>query len=82
MSTRPPFETDALESVLSLAVRGWQIHPCAERGKTPLLKDWPHRASRDADVIRRWAQKYKGCNWGVLCGADSGVWVQSFPIEG
>lgn len=70
---RPHAET--LDVVLRLAAYGWRLLPCVGRGKTPLIQDWPRRASCDADVIRRWAQKHAGCNWGALCGADSGVWV-------
>jgi len=64
-----------IDSVLRLAAMGWRLLPCAERAKTPLIRDWPRRASYDADIIRRWAQKYAGCNWAVACGADSGVWI-------
>jgi hypothetical protein len=64
-----------VESVLRLASRGWRLLPCAERAKTPLIRDWPHRASCDADVIRGWALKHGGCNWGVVCCAASDIWV-------
>jgi hypothetical protein len=65
----------ALDEVLCLIEQGRKIFPCAPHAKTPLLKCWPTLASRDADVIRRWEREHAGCNWGVLCGADSGVWV-------
>jgi Bifunctional DNA primase/polymerase, N-terminal/Primase C terminal 1 (PriCT-1) len=71
----PASKADGLERVLSLAARGWRLLPCAERGKTPLLSDWTRRASCDIGTICMWAKKHVGCNWGVLCGADSGVWV-------
>jgi hypothetical protein len=61
--------------VLSLASRGFRLHPCAPRAKTPLLRDWPTLASCDAEVIRGWAAAHPGCNWGLACGADSCVWV-------
>ena len=60
---------EALEPALSLR---WRVFPCAPRDKNPLLKDWPRRASSDADVIRKWAQKYERCNWGVVTGPESG----------
>jgi Bifunctional DNA primase/polymerase, N-terminal/Primase C terminal 1 (PriCT-1) len=71
----PPPDAETLDIVLRSATCGWRLLPCVERGKTPLVQDWPRRASCDADVIRRWAREHEGCNWGVLCGADSGVWV-------
>ena len=69
MSQCPDFE------YIRLAAQGWRLFPCAPRGKTPLLKGWPALASSDPAIIRRWAARHPGCNWGVACGADSGVWV-------
>lgn len=63
---------EALEPVLE---RGWRLFPCAERAKAPLVTDWPRRASSNADVILRWAQKYPACNWGLACGPESGIFV-------
>lgn len=71
----PPQNAETLDIVLRLAACGWRLLPCVEHGKTPLIQDWPRRASCDADVIRRWSQKHANCNWGVACGAESGVWV-------
>jgi hypothetical protein len=73
--TLPSPDAGTLDIVLCSAACGWRLLPCVERGKAPLIQDWPRQASRDADAIREWARKYKGCNWGVLCGSDSGVWV-------
>ena len=70
-----PHPAEAPEPVLRLAARGWRLLPCAERGKIPLLTDWPRRASCDVGTICMWAKKHAGCNWGVACGPDSGVWV-------
>jgi len=62
----------ALEPALE---HSWRIFPCAPRDKNPLLTDWPRRASSNADVISRWAEKYRACNWGVACGPESSVFV-------
>ncbi len=62
----------ALEPALS---RGWRLLPCAERDKKALIRDWPRRASCDADMIRTWERKYERCNWAVATGPGSGVWV-------
>jgi putative DNA primase/helicase len=61
--------------VLRLVAQGWRLLPCVERAKTPLIRDWSRRASCDVDAICGWAREHEGCNWGVLCGADSAVWV-------
>jgi hypothetical protein len=63
------------DAVLRLASAGWRILPCVPRRKTPLIKDWPNRSSSDGAVIRMWGQKYENCNWGVVCGKASGLWV-------
>jgi len=70
-----PPHADPLDTLLRLGACGWRLLPCVRRDKKPLIQDWPHRASCDADIIRRWAREHEGCNWGVLCGADSGVWM-------
>jgi hypothetical protein len=58
-----------------LAALGWRLFPCAPRDKVPLLKGWPRLASSELTTIRRWGTQYPACNWAVLCGADSRVWV-------
>jgi len=65
-------DLEALEPALE---NGWRLFPCVQRGKVPLLTDWPRRASSDADVISRWGEKHAGCNWGLATGAESGVFV-------
>src|SRR5262252_9868027 len=65
----------SLDEVLRLATFGWRIFPCLARDKKPLLKAWRDRASSDGDVIRAWARTHEGCNWGVVCGWMSGLWV-------
>ena len=63
---------EALEPILE---HGWRIFPCAPRAKTPLVTDWPRRASSNAEVISRWAKNHTDCNWGLACGPESGVFV-------
>ena len=62
----------ALEPVLD---HRWRIFPCAPRAKTPLVTDWPRRATSDPDMISRLAKKHPGCNWGLATGQESGVFV-------
>jgi len=62
----------ALEPALE---HGGRLFPCAERAKVPLLTDWPRRASSNAEVISRWAEKYVNCNWALATGPESGVFV-------
>ena len=62
-------------AVLRLARRGWCLFPVAARSKRPLVAEWPERATRDLEVLEAWSLQFPGCNWGLACGPDSGVFV-------
>lgn len=64
-----------LSAVLGSSARGWRLFPCRPRDKTPLVREWQHVATTTPEQIRAWYAEYPGCNWGVACGAESGVWV-------
>jgi hypothetical protein len=66
---------DVMQELESLALRDWRLIPCAVKGKKPLLNRWPNLASSDLSTIRRWAAQYPACNWGVVTGPTSGVFV-------
>lgn len=69
-----------LASLLQLAARGWLLHPCKRRDKTPLTK-WKSTASADPEVIQGWYHQLPNCNWAVLCGPKSDVWVVDVDDE-
>ena len=64
-----------LDAVLALAGRGLHIFPVQSRGKTPLLFQWPTASTCDAETIKGWVREYPHCNWGLVCGPKSGVFV-------
>jgi hypothetical protein len=70
-----------MQEIEALAQRGWRVIPCTVKGKKPLIKNWPRLASSDALAIRRWAEQHPGCNWGVVTGAESGVFVVDIDGE-
>ncbi len=41
--------------------------PQEKRVKTPLTRHAARDASNDPLQIRQWAEKYPGCNWGIVC---------------
>lgn len=43
-----------LEQALALAAKGFHIFPCEANGKLPVIKDFPNRATRDPEQIRKW----------------------------
>jgi putative DNA primase/helicase len=52
------------------AAQGIRIFPAQPRAKTPLINDWPRRATRDPQVIAAWAAEFSGCNWGGVPPED------------
>lgn len=57
------------------AERGWRLLPVEFRGKKPLLRNWPERASSDLGQLEAWSREYPQCNWGLATGKPSGVFV-------
>lgn len=64
-----------LAAVLALAARGWRLLPCTPRGKEPLITSWPSAATTDPHTIQRWAERYPQCNWALVTGPASGLWI-------
>ena len=63
------------ESLFRLAARGWRLLPCEARGKTPLISNWPQRASSEAELILSWLRRWPRCNWAAATGRGSGIFV-------
>jgi putative DNA primase/helicase len=57
------------------------LHPCKERGKTPLTPRGCKDASNDPAVIEAWKLQYPNCNWGLATGTISGVFVLDVDIK-
>lgn len=47
---------------------GYRLIPLRPGAKTPILRDWPHRASGDWQTIVTWYRRYELANWGLLTG--------------
>ncbi|MFC5437117.1 AAA family ATPase [Rhodanobacter umsongensis] len=43
-----------LSAALDLAKQGFWVFPCAPNKKTPAIKNWPAKATRDEAAIRKW----------------------------
>lgn len=63
------------DEVIKLAGLGYKLHPLLPRNKIPIVKNWPQRATSDLRVIEAWHQSHPDCNWGLVTGASSGVFV-------
>jgi putative DNA primase/helicase len=53
----------------------WYVFPLTPRAKTPLISEWPTKASIDPPTIRNWWIKYPGANIGIACGPSKLVVV-------
>jgi hypothetical protein len=60
----------------------WPIFPVHAKGKSPLVPEWPKRASSDLEVLLGWTGEYPGCNWGLATGTQSVVVVDIDGLEG
>ena len=63
------------DQVRRLAARGWRLFPCREKAKEPLIRKWPDLASSNIDQIELWYRRWPVCNWGIVTGQRSGIWV-------
>lgn len=64
------------------AADGWRVFPVEQKGKKPLIKDWPNAASTDNQQIRVWWAKWPQANIGLACGPGSGVFVVDIDVSG
>jgi len=55
-----------LEFALALATRGYRVFPV--QGKTPLVKDWPNKASSDPGFILDMWMEHPDAAIGIACG--------------
>jgi bifunctional DNA primase/polymerase-like protein len=58
--------------VLSLASRGFRLFPVGAQGKRPLV----------TQVLNTLMAQYRGCNWGLVTGRASAVFVLYVDGEG
>lgn len=69
--------SEALDSAIALAMRGWKILPVTPKAKTPyfpIARSGYKVATDDIDLIKKWAKTEKALNFGVAC-APSGLVV-------
>ena len=68
--------------VATLAERGMRLFPVIPNSKKPVHKRWQlNNNTSDLGKLETWQREYPGCNWGVLCGPESGVWVGDFDCK-
>jgi hypothetical protein len=48
--------------------RGWRVFPCEPGAKTPMIRDWPNKATADTVQILRWWSQWPNANIGIATG--------------
>jgi putative DNA primase/helicase len=73
--------TIAIESILSLASKGFRMHPLQVKDKVPVVKGWEVKATCDPNMIRQWFAIHRNCNWGLATGHESNVFVVDIDVK-
>lgn len=69
-------ECDCMKGRRFFAERdGIELIPCQSPGKLPKITDWPNQASCDPDQLRAWRARWPKCNFGLVTGLKSRVWI-------
>lgn len=55
-------------AALDYAAKGWRVFPLLPGEKTPCFKEWQHKATSDAEQVRRWWERWRGANIGLATG--------------
>lgn len=71
---------DILTHALAHAERGWRVHP-VKRDKRPILKEWQHRATCNAEQITQWWSEHKSAGVGIATGRESNIVVVDLDIK-
>lgn len=61
--------------ICAAAGRSWRLFPVKAKEKPPLVKNWPEAATSDIEQLEAWAHHYPACNWGLVTGTASGLFV-------
>jgi Bifunctional DNA primase/polymerase, N-terminal/AAA domain len=76
-----PNDTPVVTKGLAYAARGWPVFPVDAQEKTPLITDWPNRATTDPKVIRATWGPNPEAGIGIVTGSKSGLVVVDLDVK-
>lgn len=68
------------DAALCYARLGLPVFPCG-KNKTPLIKDWPNRATSDIAQVESWWNDHPEAMVGLLTGSKSGILVLDVDVD-
>jgi putative DNA primase/helicase len=66
---------------IKYAERGWAVFPCNPETKSPLIRDWPHIATTDLEIIATWTKLFPTAMVGIVTGKRSGIVVIDTDLD-
>lgn len=75
--------THGLDAALRLAQQGFRVFPLDEHGTTPVIRDWPQRATTSPDEIRKLWTDATGdtCDYNPAIATGDGIVVLDFDCK-
>jgi len=70
-----------LDEAMKYAQRGWYIFPVRQKGKTPMIKDWPNLATTDEKQVTAWWTQWPQANIGIATGKNSNLVVLDVDLK-
>ena len=64
-----------LQDALNYAAQGWKVIPLKPGGKTPIIHNWPQKASMSESIIKKWWRDNPEANVGIVTGTASNLVV-------
>jgi hypothetical protein len=80
---KDPGKEPKLKIILRMVKLGCAVFPVAGYEKKPAIRNWVNDASKDPQKIRKYFLANANSNYGILTGAQSGIFVIDLDgIEG
>ncbi|RKT24446.1 P4 family phage/plasmid primase-like protein [Paraburkholderia sp. RAU2J] len=75
-------DSTLLDAAVEAAAEGLFVFPVHPKGKTPLIEQWQHKATRDTQTICEWWKLYPAANIGCHAGKSGLAVIDVDPRNG